>query len=123
MKIPVFHDDQHGTAIISGAAMINAVELAGKKMSEIKVVYNGAGAAGIACLKFHISLGLKKENVILCDSTGVIYKGREKGMNVFKEEFATETKSRTLADALVDADVFVGLSSADCVTKDMVKSM
>ncbi|MBI5324524.1 MAG: NADP-dependent malic enzyme [Ignavibacteriae bacterium] len=123
MKIPVFHDDQHGTAIISGAALMNAVELAGKKMSEVKVVYNGAGASGIACSKFHISLGLKKENVLLCDSTGVIYKGRTKGMNEFKDEFAVETDRRTLEDALKGADVFVGLSKGNCVTKEMVKSM
>ncbi len=123
MKIPVFHDDQHGTAIISGAALLNAVELTGKKMSEVKVVYNGAGASGIACSKFHISLGLKKENVLLCDSTGVIYKGRTKGMNEFKEEFAVETDRRTLEDALAGADVFVGLSKGNCVTKEMVKKM
>ncbi|TAL69341.1 MAG: NADP-dependent malic enzyme [Bacteroidetes bacterium] len=123
LKIPVFHDDQHGTAIISGAALMNAVELAGKKMNEVKVVYNGAGASGIACSKFHISLGLKRENVLLCDSTGVIYKGRTKGMNEFKEEFAIETDRRTLEDALKGADVFVGLSKGNCVTKEMVKSM
>ncbi len=123
LNIPVFHDDQHGTAIISGAALLNAVELVGKKMEDLKVVYNGAGASGIACAKFHISLGLKKENVILCDSTGVIYKGRTKGMNEFKDDFVVETEKRTLADALVGADVFVGLSIADCVTKDMVKTM
>jgi malate dehydrogenase (oxaloacetate-decarboxylating)(NADP+) len=123
MNIPVFHDDQHGTAIISGAALMNAVELVGKKMDKVKVVYNGAGASGIACSKFHISLGLKKENVMLCDSTGVIYKGRTKGMNEFKEEFAVETDRRTLEDAMKGADVFVGLSKGNCVTKEMVKSM
>jgi malate dehydrogenase (oxaloacetate-decarboxylating)(NADP+) len=123
MKIPVFHDDQHGTAIISGAAIVNAVEVVGKKLDEVKVVYNGAGAGGIACAKFHISLGVKRENVILCDSTGVIYKGREKGMNEFKEWFAVDTDCRTLADALVGADVFVGLSAGNCVTKDMLRSM
>jgi len=123
LKIPVFHDDQHGTAIISGAALLNACELVGKKMEDLKVVYNGAGASGIACSKFHISLGLKKENVILCDSQGVIYKGREKGMNEFKQEFAIETDARTLADALVGADVFVGLSQGNCVTKEMIKQM
>ncbi len=123
MKIPVFHDDQHGTAIISGAGLLNAVEIVGKKMSEIKVVYNGAGAAGIACAKFHISLGVNPKNVLMCDSVGVIYKGREKGMNIFKEDFAVETDRRTLADALVGADVFVGLSQANVVNQDMVKSM
>ncbi len=123
LSIPVFHDDQHGTAIISGAALINAVEIVGKKLDEVKVVYNGAGAAGIACLKFHISLGVKKENVILCDSKGVIYKGRTSGMNEFKEEFAIETNARTLEDALVGADVFVGLSQGDVVSKQMVATM
>ncbi len=123
MKIPVFHDDQHGTAIISGAALINAVELVGKKMSEIKVVYNGAGASGIACSKFHISLGLDPKNVILCDTKGVIYKGRTEGMNEFKKDFEVETDARTLEDALVGADVFVGLSQGDCVTKKMIKPM
>mgnify|MGYP000895103873 CR=1 FL=1 len=123
LSIPVFHDDQHGTAIISGAALINAVELVGKKLDEVKVVYNGAGASGIACSKFHISLGVKKENVILCDSKGVIYKGRTSGMNEFKEFFAVETDARTLADALVGADIFVGLSQGNVVTKEMVKTM
>lgn len=123
LKIPVFHDDQHGTAIISGAALLNAVELAGKKIDEVKVVYNGAGASGIACAKFHISLGVDPKNVIMCDSAGVIYKGRTKGMNEFKEEFAVETGKRTLEDALVEADVFVGLSQGNVVTKQMVRTM
>lgn len=123
LTIPVFHDDQHGTAIISGAALLNAVELAGKKMDEIKVVYNGAGASGIACAKFHISLGVKQENVIMCDSKGVLYKGRTSGMNEFKDEFAVETSARSLADALVGADVFVGLSQGNCVTKEMIQEM
>lgn len=123
LKIPVFHDDQHGTAIISGAALLNAVELAGKKIDEVKVVYNGAGASGIACAKFHISLGVKKENIIMCDTHGVIYKGRNKGMNPFKEFFAIETDKRTLSEALVGADVFIGLSVGGAVTKEMVRSM
>ncbi len=123
LDIPVFHDDQHGTAIISGAALLNACEIVGKKLDEIKVVYNGAGASGIACAKFHISLGVNPKNVIMCDTKGVIYKGRTNGMNIYKEDFAVETDRRTLADAFVDADVFVGLSSADVVTQDMVKSM
>lgn len=123
LKIPVFHDDQHGTAIISGAALLNAVELAGKKLDEIKVVYNGAGASGIACAKFHISLGVNPKNVILCDTKGVIYKGRTQGMNEFKKLFEVETDARTLEDALVGADVFFGLSQGNCVTKKMVKSM
>jgi len=123
LKIPVFHDDQHGTAIISGAALLNALEIARKKIDEVKVVYNGAGASGIACAKFHISLGVKKENIIMCDTHGVIYKGRTKGMNPFKEYFAVETDKRTLEEALVGADVFVGLSIGGILTKDMVRSM
>jgi malate dehydrogenase (oxaloacetate-decarboxylating)(NADP+) len=123
LNIPVFHDDQHGTAIISGAALMNAAEINGKKLSEMKAVYNGAGASGIACAKFHISLGLKKENVILCDTKGVLYKGRTQGMNHYKDEFAIETDARTLEDAFVGADIFFGLSIGNCVTQDMVKSM
>jgi malate dehydrogenase (oxaloacetate-decarboxylating)(NADP+) len=123
LNIPVFHDDQHGTAIISGAALMNAAELVGKKLEDMKVVYNGAGASGIACAKFHISLGVNPKNVILCDSAGAIYKGRTKGMNEFKEDFAIETEVRTLAEALVGADVFCGLSIANCVTGDMIKKM
>jgi malate dehydrogenase (oxaloacetate-decarboxylating)(NADP+) len=121
--IPVFHDDQHGTAIISGAALLNAVEVVGKPIDQIRVVFNGAGAAGIACAWFYIALGVQKENLILCDSKGVVFKGREAGMNSFKEDLAADTKARTLADALVGADVFVGLSIANCVTRDMVRSM
>ncbi len=123
LKIPVFHDDQHGTAIISGAAMLNAVEISGKKLSDIKVVYNGAGASGIACAKFHISLGVNPANVIMCDTKGVIYAGRTSGMNKYKDQFAVETDCRTLEDALVGADVFFGLSQADCVTAEMLLSM
>jgi malate dehydrogenase (oxaloacetate-decarboxylating)(NADP+) len=123
LNIPVFHDDQHGTAIISGAALLNAVEIAGKKLEEIKVVYNGAGASGIACAKFHIRLGVKKENVLMCDSQGVIHKGRTKGMNKYKEEFAVETEKRTLGEALVGADVFFGLSQGNIVSKEMVRTM
>ena len=123
LKIPVFHDDQHGTAIISGAAMLNAVEISGKKLSDIKVVYNGAGASGIACAKFHISLGVNPANVIMCDTKGVIYAGRTSGMNKYKDQFAVETDCRTLEDALVGADVFFGLSQADCVTPEMLLSM
>ncbi len=123
LNIPVFHDDQHGTAIISGAALINACEIAGKKMQDVKVVYNGAGASGIACAKFHISLGLRPENVIMCDSKGVLYKGRTEGVNIYKEPFLAETEARTLADAFVGADIFVGLSTGNCVTQDMVRSM
>lgn len=123
LDIPVFHDDQHGTAIISGAALLNAVEIVGKKLEDIKVVYNGAGASGVACAKFHISLGVNPKNVLMCDSKGVIYKGRTSGMNEYKEEFAIETDARTLEEAFVGADVFVGLSQADCVTQEMLLSM
>lgn len=123
LSIPVFHDDQHGTAIISGAALLNALELVGKKIDEVKVVFNGAGASGIACASYYIGLGVKPENLIMCDSRGVIYKGRKEGMNPYKERFARETDLRTLEEAMVGADVFVGLSVGGVVTKEMVKSM
>jgi malate dehydrogenase (oxaloacetate-decarboxylating)(NADP+) len=123
MNIPVFHDDQHGTAIISGAGLLNALEIIGKKISEVKVVFSGAGAAGIACAKFYITLGVKRENLILCDTKGVVYKGRKEGMNPYKEYFAIDTSARTLADAMKGADVFAGVSVKGVVTKDMVKSM
>lgn len=123
MKIPVFHDDQHGTAIITAAALLNALEIAKKKISEVKVVYNGAGAAAIACANLQIALGVKKENLIMCDTKGVIYKGRTNAMNSYKEKFINDTSARTLADAMVGADVFVGLSVKDSVTKEMIKSM
>ena len=123
MNIPVFHDDQHGTAIVSGAALINACQIIGKKMSEIKVVINGAGAASISCTNIFVSLGVKKENVVMCDSNGVIFKGRTKGMNKYKEAFAVDTTKRTLTEALAGTDVFVGLSVAGAVTGDMLKLM
>ncbi len=123
MNIPVFHDDQHGTAIISGAGLLNALDISGKKIETIKVVFNGSGAAGIACAKFYKLLGVKPENLLMCDTKGVIYKGRTEGMNPYKEEFAIESDRRTLADALVGADLFVGVSSADILTDEMVLSM
>ncbi|GAB1350412.1 NADP-dependent malic enzyme [Ignavibacteriales bacterium] len=123
MNIPVFHDDQHGTAIISGAALLNAVELSGKKLSEVKIVVNGAGASAISCSRLYVKLGATIENITLCDSKGAIYKGRTEGMNEFKEEFAHETDARTLADAMRGADVFVGLSKGNVVSKEMVASM
>ena len=123
LKIPVFHDDQHGTAIISGAALLNAVGLAKKRMDTLKMVVCGAGAAGIACAKFAMSLGVKKENITMTDSHGVIYKGREQGMNRFKAFFAGRTRLRTLEQAMKGADVFFGLSVKGMVTKAMVKSM
>ena len=123
MDIPVFHDDQHGTAIISGAAFLNALELTGKKADQVKIVFSGGGAAAISCAKLYLELGVKKENLIMCDSNGVIFEGREKGMNKYKAFFATKSKSRTLAEALKGADVFVGVSVAGAVTKEMVASM
>jgi malate dehydrogenase (oxaloacetate-decarboxylating)(NADP+) len=123
MKIPVFHDDQHGTAIISGAALINALEVVNKKIDQVKVVFSGAGAAGIACAKFYVTLGVKRENMILVDTKGVVYKGRKDGMNPYKEFFAIDTSARTLADAMKGADVFAGVSVKGVLTKDMVKSM
>ena len=123
MDIPVFHDDQHGTAIISGAALINGCEIAGKDIGDIKVVFNGAGAAGIACAKHYLALGVKLENVILCDSKGVIYRGRQEGMNEFKTQFASDTDARTLEEALRGADVFCGVSAPGVVNQEMVRSM
>jgi malate dehydrogenase (oxaloacetate-decarboxylating)(NADP+) len=123
MKIPVFHDDQHGTAIISGAALLNACTITNRKMEDIKIAMNGAGAASISCAKIFISLGAKKENIVMCDSTGVIYKGRTEGMNKYKEWFAIPTEKRTLSEALQGADVFIGLSVAGAVTGEMLKGM
>lgn len=123
MKIPVFHDDQHGTAIISGAALLNALEIAGKSIDKVRVVFNGAGAAGIACADLYLNLGVKKENIIMCDTKGVIYKERKSGMNPYKDKFAVDTKLRTLEEAMEGADVFVGVSVKGAITKDMVKSM
>ncbi len=123
MDIPVFHDDQHGTAIISAAGIVNALHLTGRTMGEIKVVVNGAGAAGIACLELLKAMGLPNDNAILCDTKGVIYRGRTNGMNQWKSAHAVETKARTLEDALKGADVFLGLSAKGAVTQDMVRSM
>jgi malate dehydrogenase (oxaloacetate-decarboxylating)(NADP+) len=121
--IPIFHDDQHGTAIIGGAAFINACEITGRDISKTKVVVSGAGAAAVATALFFLELGVKKENVLMADSKGVIYKGRTEGMNKYKEIFANDTKARTLADAMVGADAFIGCSAKGLVSKDMVKSM
>ncbi|MDZ4678357.1 MAG: NADP-dependent malic enzyme [Oligoflexia bacterium] len=123
MNIPVFHDDQHGTAIISGAAFINALIVTNKKAEDVHVVFSGGGAAAIACAKLFLSLGVQKKNLLMCDSKGVIYKGRTEGINKYKEEFIVDTKARTLKDAMVDADVFVGVSVKGAVTKDMLKGM
>lgn len=122
LDIPVMHDDQHGTAIISGAGLLNALELNGKHIGDIRVVVNGAGAAAISCARFYRSLGVRKEHIMMCDSKGVIYQGRA-GLNSEKQEFAVETNARTLEEALVDADVFLGLSIADILTEKMVRSM
>ena len=123
MDIPVFHDDQHGTAIITAAGLINALHLTGRKMDEIKVVSNGAGAASLACTQLIKTMGVKHENVILCDREGVIYQGRTSGMNQWKSAHAVPTKARTLAEAIDGADVFLGLSVAGALTADMIKSM
>lgn len=123
LDIPVFHDDQHGTAIITGAALLNAVEIIGKDMSQLRVVVSGAGASALSCSDLAVRLGVKQENILLVDSKGVVYKGREEGMNEYKARFAADTDARTLADAVRDADVFYGLSVADVLTADMVKTM
>ncbi|MBO8087814.1 MAG: hypothetical protein J7D61_17415, partial [Marichromatium sp.] len=122
-NIPIFHDDQHGTAIIATAGILNGTELVGKKLENLKVVVNGAGAAGISCVKMLLTCGVKPERVIMCDSKGVIYAGRKEGMTPEKKQMAVETDARTLAEAMVDADVFLGLSVADCVSPEMLSSM
>jgi malate dehydrogenase (oxaloacetate-decarboxylating)(NADP+) len=121
--IPIFHDDQHGTAIISAAGLVNALEIAEKKIDEVSVVFNGAGAAGMSCAKLFLTMGVKQENLIMCDSKGVIYKGREVSMTSEKEAMAADTEKRTLAEALDGADVFIGVSVKDCVTPEMLKTM
>jgi malate dehydrogenase (oxaloacetate-decarboxylating)(NADP+) len=123
MRIPVFHDDQHGTAIIAGAAFVNALELAGKKVDEVACVFSGAGAAALACAQLFLTLGVKREHLILCDTQGVVYAGRATGMNPYKARFAAETERRTLGEAMVGADVFVGVSAKGVVTPEMVASM
>ena len=123
MNIPVFHDDQHGTAIISAAALINALEVVKKDADKIRVVFSGAGAAGIACARLYCALGVKHENLLMVDSKGVMYEGRGDTFNKYKQEFVRKTDCHTLADAMKDADVFVGVSVKDLVTKAMVKSM
>ena len=123
LDIPVFHDDQHGTAIIAAAGLINALELTGRDIAECRLVVNGAGAAGIACLDLAAALGVRKENIILCDTKGVIYQGRKEGMNQWKSAYASKTTARTLAEALAGADAFFGLSAKGAVTPEMVASM
>src|SRR5581483_9860069 len=123
LKIPVFHDDQHGTAIISGAALLNALECVHKRIEDIVVVFSGAGAAAISTAEHYVRLGVKRENIILCDREGVIYEGRKKGLDPYKSRFLSTTKARTIDEALVGADVFVGLSVAGAITGEMVKTM
>ncbi len=123
LDIPVFHDDQHGTAIISGAALLNALKVTKREVSKARVVFNGAGASGLSCARLYRDLGVPAENITMCDSRGVIYTGRKEGMNQHKLPFAQDTEARTLADAMKGADVFVGLSQAGVVTGEMVDSM
>ena len=123
MNIPVFHDDQHGTAIICLAGLINAAEMSGKKFEDLKVVVNGAGAAGIACLNLIKAYGARKENCFMVDTKGIIYQGRKEGMSKWKEEQAVETDKRTLSEALDGADVFIGVSVKDALTKEMLVKM
>jgi malate dehydrogenase (oxaloacetate-decarboxylating)(NADP+) len=123
LNIPVFHDDQHGTAIVSGAALLNACEITNRKLETVRVVVNGAGAAAIACAQMYLNLGVKRENLFMCDSKGLVYTGRTDGMNKYKERFANQSSKRTLADCLEGADVFCGCSVAGAVSKEMVRSM
>ena len=123
LDIPVFHDDQHGTAIIIGAGLLNALELTRKSIDEVRVVISGAGASAIATAEFLLLLGMRKEQIVLVDTKGVVYKGRAEGMNPYKEKFAADTKARTLAEAMRGADVFIGLSVGGIVSQDMVRSM
>ena len=123
LSIPVFHDDQHGTAIIAGAGFLNALEITGRDISDTTMVVNGAGAAGIACARFFVELGVKRENILLCDSKGVIFEGRTEGMNPYKAGFAAKTEARTLSEAMAGVDAFIGVSVAGAVTPEMVQSM
>ena len=123
MDIPVFHDDQHGTAVICAAGLINALHLSGKKIQDVKIVLNGAGAAGIACIELLKSMGAKHNNCIVCDTKGVIYQGRTEGMNQWKSAHAISTELRSLDDAMAGADVFLGVSVKGAVTPAMVESM
>jgi malate dehydrogenase (oxaloacetate-decarboxylating)(NADP+) len=123
MSIPVFHDDQHGTAIISAAGMLNAAELTERRLEDLRVVINGAGAAGIACAKLYVELGVRKENLVLVDTRGVIYRGRDEGMNPYKAEFARDTSARTLSDAAQDADMLVGMSAKGAFNEALLARM
>src|ERR687896_145030 len=123
LRVPVFHDDQHGTAIISGAGLLNAIEIVGKKIEEVRIVFSGAGAAAIATAEHYVRLGVRRENILMTDRAGVIYRGRDDEIDPYKGRFAVDTPARTLADALLGADVFVGLSVAGIVTPDMLAHM
>ncbi len=123
LDIPVFHDDQHGTAIISGAGLLNALEIAGKPLDEARIVINGAGASAIACADIYVALGAEKSNIVMCDSRGVIYEGRMENMNEWKEDYASDTEARTLGEAMAGADVLIGLSVAGAVSSGMVRAM
>ena len=123
MDIPVFHDDQHGTAIIAAAGFLNALEITKRNIGKTKVVFSGAGAAAIACARLFLDLGIKRENLTLCDSRGVVYDGRKEGMNPYKQEFAHKTSSRTLVDAIKNADAFMGVSVKNILSQEMVKTM
>jgi len=123
LDIPVFHDDQHGTAIIAGAALLNALEITGKKIEDVRIVFSGAGASALSTAEHLRRLGVPKDHILVCDSKGVLYEGRSEGMNEYKEPFLVETKKRTLADAFMGADVFIGLSIKGLVSKEMVASM
>lgn len=123
LDIPVFHDDQHGTAIIAGAALLNALELVDKRIDAVRLVISGAGASAIACAEFFLLLGMRRDQIVLVDTKGVVYRGRTEGMNPYKERFAADTPARTLAEALAGADVFVGLSAPNIVTGEMLKTM
>jgi malate dehydrogenase (oxaloacetate-decarboxylating)(NADP+) len=123
LDIPVFHDDQHGTAIITGAALLNALELSGKSISDIKIVVSGAGAAAIACAEFYVTMGAHRENMRLVDTKGVVYAGRRENMNAYKNRFAAATDERTLSQAVERADVFLGLSGKDILSPAMLRSM
>ncbi len=123
MSIPVFHDDQHGTAIVSAAAIYNGLKIVDKALEDVKLVVSGAGAASIACVDLLVGMGLNKDNVIMCDSKGVIYHGRQEGMNEWKEKYAVQTNARTLDDAMVDSDIFMGLSGPGVLSSEAVKTM
>ena len=123
LDIPVFHDDQHGTAIISGAGLLNALEVVDKRLSEVSIVINGAGASGLACAEFFIALGANPDGIVLCDTRGVIYEGRTEGMNIYKKRYASNTSKRTLREAVQGADVFIGLSAKGAMDVNMVRSM